>query len=539
MVKYGKTWWGNKWLDALNQIDFTNRLPRGRMYANTSKVYDIQINGNVISAKVKGNYAPYYNAKIMLKSFNSNDKKIITEIVNNSFSILSSLMNNKLPEELYVKLSQYGIQLFPESWDDLNGDCDCPDYAIPCKHIAGLVYMIANEIDKDPFTAFRIHNSDLLSLIPYFDKLDKDSKINGLDDIFLKSSGRHIETVESSSITDKEKILENIDFSQIPDLFDHIFALLTSKPIFYEKDFKKSTEGVYKTLKRKYYTKIDGYSILPSNLRKTVYLLSDKGFDSEDKKLEKKFTNQWGNPYTLENFRINLDKNYNINRVVGHDNKDEDFFKEYNESLAEAIIGLIVDIPQHTLYRCSYTLKYLHFLNQFARELLRKSAFIPEIMQDSDNQAIIRWVPALFSKKLVNIYEDLVKSVPNDLLTYNNKKIHVEEQVKTFLSLILSQLIHSLLNQNMTQKFERELKNPVFKLFYLGERQKFDSFETKVYKEIIKQWLSNLNIRERDYNLFLKVNEKNEFFTIDLEVSFDDNVPELVYEFISNKKNYM
>jgi len=29
---YGNTWWGAKWLDALSQIDFDNRLPRGRTY---------------------------------------------------------------------------------------------------------------------------------------------------------------------------------------------------------------------------------------------------------------------------------------------------------------------------------------------------------------------------------------------------------------------------------------------------------------------------------------------------------------------------
>ena len=29
MTKYGQTWWGAKWMNALSYIDYSNRLPRG------------------------------------------------------------------------------------------------------------------------------------------------------------------------------------------------------------------------------------------------------------------------------------------------------------------------------------------------------------------------------------------------------------------------------------------------------------------------------------------------------------------------------
>ena len=50
---YGKTWWGKQWLNALNDIDYSNRLPRGRTYANKGMAYDIHIDGNQITAKSK------------------------------------------------------------------------------------------------------------------------------------------------------------------------------------------------------------------------------------------------------------------------------------------------------------------------------------------------------------------------------------------------------------------------------------------------------------------------------------------------------
>ena len=33
-TNFGKTWWRELWLDALSNIDYENRLARGKSYAN-------------------------------------------------------------------------------------------------------------------------------------------------------------------------------------------------------------------------------------------------------------------------------------------------------------------------------------------------------------------------------------------------------------------------------------------------------------------------------------------------------------------------
>ena len=45
--KYGQTWWGGQWLNALANIDYDNRLPRGRAYAS---------NGSVLETKISKKY---------------------------------------------------------------------------------------------------------------------------------------------------------------------------------------------------------------------------------------------------------------------------------------------------------------------------------------------------------------------------------------------------------------------------------------------------------------------------------------------------
>lgn len=52
--QFGKTWWGEQWLNSLSNIDFNNRLPRGATYARKGAVKEITINKNLIKAKVEG-----------------------------------------------------------------------------------------------------------------------------------------------------------------------------------------------------------------------------------------------------------------------------------------------------------------------------------------------------------------------------------------------------------------------------------------------------------------------------------------------------
>ncbi len=44
-----------------------------------------------------------------------------------------------------------GTPLFPRSPGDLDMRCSCPDWEVPCKHLAAVCYVLAEEFDRDPF----------------------------------------------------------------------------------------------------------------------------------------------------------------------------------------------------------------------------------------------------------------------------------------------------------------------------------------------------------------------------------------------------
>ena len=44
----------------------------------------------------------------------------------------------------------------PRTRGDLATDCSCPDWSNPCKHIAGVYYLLACDLDSDPFLLFEL-----------------------------------------------------------------------------------------------------------------------------------------------------------------------------------------------------------------------------------------------------------------------------------------------------------------------------------------------------------------------------------------------
>lgn len=160
--QFGNTWWGNEWLRSLTHIDYENRIPRGARYARNGSVREIQLQDNVISAKVQGSRPRPYRVKIIVPKFSARQvDKLMDRLVARP-GIISGLLNRELDPEVMDIARSCGLKIFPERWDDLEMDCSCPDWAVPCKHLAAVVYMFSREIDNNPFIVFQMHGFDLL-----------------------------------------------------------------------------------------------------------------------------------------------------------------------------------------------------------------------------------------------------------------------------------------------------------------------------------------------------------------------------------------
>ena len=82
--------------------------------------------------------------------------------------LVTRLLLNEMPDTIEETFGGLGLHLLPHSERDFVTDCSCPDWANPCKHIAGVYYLLASSLDRDPFLLFELRGlsrSDLRALL--------------------------------------------------------------------------------------------------------------------------------------------------------------------------------------------------------------------------------------------------------------------------------------------------------------------------------------------------------------------------------------
>jgi len=164
----GKTWWGRRWIESLEAFTHGARLSRGRSYARRGQVISIEIGKGIVEATVQGTRKRPYGVKIKVKTLSDAAWERMAEALSGRALYAARLMAGEMPEEIEEVFRKLGYSLFPSRRDDLMTGCSCPDWANPCKHVAAVYYLLAEEFDRDPFLIFRLRGmerEDFLSLL--------------------------------------------------------------------------------------------------------------------------------------------------------------------------------------------------------------------------------------------------------------------------------------------------------------------------------------------------------------------------------------
>jgi uncharacterized Zn finger protein len=164
MAEFGRTWWGDRFLKALERFTDPGRLGRGRSYARNGKILEYRLNGGTVQAKVRGSINPYfgvyeepiYTTKISLAPIKGPDWDRVIAQLSSKASFVARLLMNEMPEDIDEVVGESGVYLLPHSKTDFTTDCSCPDWSNPCKHIAGVYYLLASDLDSDPFLLFEL-----------------------------------------------------------------------------------------------------------------------------------------------------------------------------------------------------------------------------------------------------------------------------------------------------------------------------------------------------------------------------------------------
>jgi len=162
--QFSRSWWGKKFIEAIERLTDSGRLGRGRSYARGGKVKRFDIDGSLVTAQVRGSInayfgvtkEPLYRTTIEFEPISKAKWAAAIALIASKAGLISRLLLNEIPDNIEDSFKTLGLHLLPGSHDDFHTRCSCPDYSNPCKHIAGVYYLIAAELDRDPFLLFEL-----------------------------------------------------------------------------------------------------------------------------------------------------------------------------------------------------------------------------------------------------------------------------------------------------------------------------------------------------------------------------------------------
>jgi uncharacterized Zn finger protein len=150
------TWWGQRWTQILESFGWHTRLERGRRYARQGQVVSVKVEIGQVLAQVQGSRAKPYAVKISLHALSRKDWSRVADTIARQAFYTAKLLSGEMPHDIEKTFADEKLALFPQSRRDLSTDCSCPDWENPCKHIAAVYYILAQEFDRDPFLLFKL-----------------------------------------------------------------------------------------------------------------------------------------------------------------------------------------------------------------------------------------------------------------------------------------------------------------------------------------------------------------------------------------------
>ncbi len=508
---YGKTWWGKKWLNSLSNIDYGNRLPRGKNYANKGAVKSIKIERNKIEARVQGRRYSPYKVTIKIPSFTTKQKEKLLENITSENLTLTKLLNRDLPISLYEKAEESGIKILPTSWNDFKMNCSCPDWAVPCKHLAAVIYILANRIDKDPFLALELHDFDVMKSLKN-KKIPVDLKSK--EDIKKLSDFTTKKAPDPSKYEFKEEVYRNIDFSLIEDAKENLLSLLSPNPVFYSDDFKSILNSAYENISK----------------RAANYERDKKINRSKLKELEKS-----------DGLNIEINKFHEISAVTF--NIKERKIKLIQKNWLEFLIDSLSEIKSKDIRNYNDQIIGLYSIYNFVLCILEKGAFIPQLLRIEEDTFKIRWIPAVIDERVKSILDEIEKIVPPDLVNFRSKsdkrlKIRWVSSKQTIIT-ISSLFLNYFIKEFSFKSKLAENGDKLLSLFFEGEVVPFKALEEKETPNSIQLWLNKFYLTHRNYIPLLKINESGSKFVLELMIENADkplSEPIPLVEILSSKE---
>ncbi|GAB6007791.1 SNF2-related protein [Dysgonomonas reticulitermitis] len=489
--QFGKTWWGQQWLNSLAHIDYDNRLPRGSSYARKGAVEQLTIEGNMIHAKVAGSRPRPYDVTIVIPPFFEKETRDLIGGIAKKPVIISKLLNRELEPEVLAIAESKGLKVFPRQWTDFKMVCNCPDWAVPCKHLAAVVYKVSAEIDNNPFLVFQLHNVDLIAELEkenIYIRPENTKVLSFKELLSIASEKKSKTTVGEKSQTAVHNDHRSLNYVSLQSISDSLIQLLADSPAFYQNggNFKDKYAVLLIRAERNALRVLKGKTTLENFL---------SNFFSKRKPSDTSFALS-----KHTELKIQIDANNLVEIQV--DSKASGLtLKQLIDSLWQIPTNLMDDYQSSVIA--------LRTLLQLSVNLIATGAVIPQIIQLENKIYQVRWLPATISKDVKLLLEQTQRILANTL-----DAAHHEISINYTINLIspfLSTLIELLA--------ENKAKDIFLNLFFDGSTYPFQDPGEKALPGGINSWLQRYYIAQSDHKPAIIVDELNDHsFRLNIEI---------------------
>ncbi|MGE0116122.1 MAG: hypothetical protein AB7T07_14725 [Steroidobacteraceae bacterium] len=177
----GMTWWGQRWIEALERSsrDVVARLGKGRAYARDGHVHGLKIEPGKVSAIVTDDELDNFAVSLNLEVFEPLAWNQIMQAMSQQALFAAQLLNGEMPREIDRLFRGCGKSLFPVSSHDIDADCGCDDWSSPCKHVAATHYVLGEALDRDPFLLFELRGRSKEQVLAGLNRLRAHSGAGG------------------------------------------------------------------------------------------------------------------------------------------------------------------------------------------------------------------------------------------------------------------------------------------------------------------------------------------------------------------------
>src|SRR5262245_57957868 len=154
---FGRTWWSQRWLRPLDELDaeFDGRLARGRAIARDGGVLQMRVEAGVILATITGSYWERYDVTLEVPALAEAAWARVMDELTRDTLMVATLLAGAMPTGIEAAFTRAGAPLFVQM-EELTGDCACADGFRPCRHVLATIYAMAAHLDQEPLLLLQL-----------------------------------------------------------------------------------------------------------------------------------------------------------------------------------------------------------------------------------------------------------------------------------------------------------------------------------------------------------------------------------------------